>query len=81
MIKANVCYALLVKRLREQAVQSVKIVVLAGMVMVVKNVKLVSIERLRWMILRPVSTAELDNTNLTLVKQVAFRVHQESINI
>jgi hypothetical protein len=49
-IKAIVCCVPLVKRLHDLAVQSVKIVVLAGMVLIVKNVKPGSIVSLLWTI-------------------------------
>jgi hypothetical protein len=81
MIKSNVCYVPLGKRLRELVVQSVRIVVLADMVMVAKNVKLGSIEHLLLVIPRHVLHAVLDDTNPMLGKQAAFYVHQENTNI
>jgi len=50
-IKVNVCCVPLVKRLHDLVVQSVKIVVLASMVVVAKNANLVSIAHLRQTIL------------------------------
>jgi hypothetical protein len=55
--------------------------VLAGSVIVAKNVNLVNIEPLHLMILRPVPHAVLDGTNRTLDKQAVVCAHQESINI
>ena len=51
------------------------------MVMVVKNVKLGNIARLRQTILRHVLAAVLEGINLTTVKQAAYPVHLESINM
>jgi hypothetical protein len=77
----NVRYALLVKRLHEQAAQSVKIVVLADMVMGVRCAKQGSIVNLLWTIPRSVSHVELDYINQTLDKPAAFRARQENISI
>ena len=77
-IKLNVCGVLSVKRLHELEVQSVKIVVLASTVMVVKNVTLVSIAHLRLTILQHVLHAVLEDINLILGKQAVYRVHLES---
>ena len=80
-IKANVCCVQSVKRRRELVVQSVRIVVLEDMVLIVKNVKLVSIVPLRLMILRRVRCAVLDGINLTRGKQAAYHVRLENINM
>jgi hypothetical protein len=58
--------------------QSVKIVVLASMVMAAKNAKLGSIACLPRIILRHVSNVVLGDTNQTMGKQAVFRVRQES---
>jgi len=79
-IKLNVCCVMSVKRLHELEVQSVKIVVLASTVMVVKNVTLVSIAHLRLTILQHVLHAVLEDINLILGKQAVYRAHLESIN-
>jgi hypothetical protein len=78
-IKVNVCCVPLVKKLHDLVVQSVKIVVLASMVMVVKHAKLDSIARLLWTAPRPVPHAIVDGINLVLGKQAVSRVRQESI--
>ena len=59
--------------------QSVKIVVLASMVMVAKNAKLGSIACLPRTILRHVSNVVLGDINQTMGKQAVFHVHQECI--
>ena len=79
-IKVNVCCVPSVKRLHEMVVQSVKIVVLASMVMVAKNAKQANIACLPRTILRLVSNVVLGDTNRILAKQAAFHVHQEGAN-
>ena len=76
MIKVNVYYVLSVKRLHVLAVQSVKIVVLAGMATIVRRAILVNIASLLWKILRNVLRATLEGTNQTMAKQAAFLVLQ-----
>jgi hypothetical protein len=71
----------LVKRLHELAVQSVKIVVLASMVMVAKNANQVSIAHLLRTILQPVPHVIAEDFNQTQANQAAFHAHQESTNI
>jgi hypothetical protein len=71
----------LVNRLHELAAQSVKIVVPASMVTIAKSVKLESTTHLLWMIPQLVLHAIVDGINLTMGKQVVFRVHQESLAI
>ena len=73
-MKVNVCCVLLVRRLHELAVQSVKIVVLEDMVMVAKNVKLDSIAPLLWTILKDVLTAVLGGLNQMMGKQAVSLV-------
>jgi hypothetical protein len=80
-MKANVCCVPLVKKLHELVVQSVKIVVLADMVTVAKNVKLANTAPLHRMILRHVLHAVLDGINQTRDKQAVFRARRESTNI
>jgi len=80
-IKVNVCSVPLVKRLHELVVQSVRIVVLAGMAMSVSCAKRGSIVNLLWTILKPVLHAKLDDTNQTLGKQTAFHAHLVNTSI
>ena len=81
MSKESVRCVLSGKRLHEMVAQSVKIVVLADMVMAAKNVDLVNIAHLRRTFPRHVLTALLEDTNLIMGKQAAFHVHLESINM
>jgi len=80
-IKVNVCYVLLVRRLHELAVQSVKIVVLEDMVMVAKNVKLDSIAPLLWTILKDVLTAVLGSLNQMMGKRAVYLVYLAHIKM
>ena len=80
-IKVNVCSVPLVKRLHELVVQSVRIVMLAGMAMSVSCAKRGSIVNLLWTILKPVLHAKLDDTNQTLGKQTAFHAHLVNTSI
>ena len=77
----NVRYVLLVRRLHELVVQSVKIVVQEDMAMVAKNAKLGSIVPLRQTILQHVPHVTLDSINLMPDKQAVFHAHRESISI
>ena len=75
----NVCCVPLVKKLHELVVQSVKIVVLASMVIVVKIAMPVSIAHLRQTILRPVPHVLLEGINLMMGKLAVFLAHQDRI--
>ena len=79
-IKVNVCYVPLDNRLHELAVLNVKIVVLAGSVVIARNAKLANTAPLHRTILRHVLHAVLEDINPMLVKQFVFRVRLESIN-
>ena len=80
MMKVNVCCVLSVRRLHELAVLNVKIVVLAGSVVIARNAKLANTAPLHRMILRHVLHAVLDGINQTRDKQAAFHVHLEGAN-
>jgi hypothetical protein len=80
-IKMSACCVVSAKRRHDLAVLNVKIVVLADMVLIVKNANLVNIVPLRLMILRPVPHAVLGGINQTQDKQAAFHAHQENINM
>ena len=77
----SACCVVSAKRRHDLAVLNVKIVVLADMVLIVKNANLVNIVPLRLMILRRVRCAVLDGINLTRGKQAVFHAHQENINM
>jgi hypothetical protein len=80
-IKVNVCSVPLVNRLHELVVHSVKIVVLADMVIGVSCAKRGSIVNLLRTTPRPALNVVLVDTNRTMGKQAAFHAHLVNTSI